>query len=379
MEQTMIAAMDGMLGWAREQQSELILFLRELVECESPSDDDAALARFADLFASRVGDIARVSRAGRHLVCDFEWTGTDGQILALGHMDTVWPVGTLRTMPCREVDGRLHGPGIFDMKGGLAYFVFAMRGLRELGLPVRRRVLLQVNADEEVGSESSRSLTEENARASNTVLVLEPAAGLEGKLKTARKGVGDYTVRVTGKSAHAGLDFTSGASAIVELAHQITAITEFTDLARGTTVNPGVISGGSRTNVIAPEARVEIDMRVMRTDDAAELDRKFRSLKPVDSRCSIEVTGGLNRPPLERTEAVAQLFAHAQKLARGMGVELGETLVGGGSDGNFTGPLAPTLDGLGAVGDGAHATHEHILINRIPDRVALLAELVATI
>ena len=371
--------MDGMLGWAREQQSELILFLRELVECESPSDDDAALARFADLFASRVGDIARVSRAGRHLVCDFEWTGTDGQILALGHMDTVWPVGTLRTMPCREVDGRLHGPGIFDMKGGLAYFVFAMRGLRELGLPVRRRVLLQVNADEEVGSESSRSLTEENARASNTVLVLEPAAGLEGKLKTARKGVGDYTVRVTGKSAHAGLDFTSGASAIVELAHQITAITEFTDLARGTTVNPGVISGGSRTNVIAPEARVEIDMRVMRTDDAAELDRKFRSLKPVDSRCSIEVTGGLNRPPLERTEAVAQLFAHAQKLARGMGVELGETLVGGGSDGNFTGPLAPTLDGLGAVGDGAHATHEHILINRIPDRVALLAKLVATI
>jgi glutamate carboxypeptidase len=294
-------------------------------------------------------------------------------------MDTVWPVGTLARMPFREAEGRLHGPGIFDMKAGLAFFVFALRGLRELGVPVRRRVLLQVNADEEVGSDSSRALTEENARASTAVLVLEPAAGLDGKLKTARKGVGDYTVRVTGQPAHSGLDFTAGASAIVELAHQITTIGGFTDLARGITVNPGVISGGTRTNVVAAEAQVEVDMRIARAEDAAELDRKFRSLKAVDDRCHVHVSGGLNRPPLERTEGVVRLFEHARRLAAELGVELGETSVGGGSDGNFTGPLAPTLDGLGAVGDGAHAMHEHIRIDRMADRVALLAKLVTTL
>jgi glutamate carboxypeptidase len=371
--------MDAMLGWAREKQSELVMFLRELVECESPSDDAAALERFAGLFADRVADVAAVRRSGPHLVCEFDGGGRDGQILGLGHMDTVWPLGTLGQMPWREAGGRFYGPGIFDMKAGLAFFVFAMRGLRELGVPVRRRVLLQVNSDEEVGSESSRALTETNARASAAVLVLEPSAGPDGRLKTARKGVGGYTVRVTGKASHAGLDFSAGASAIVELAHQITAISEFTDLSRGVTVNPGVIAGGSRTNVVAPEARVEVDMRIERVEDAGELDRKFRSLKPVDPRCTIEVSGGLNRPPLERTEGVARLFAQAQGLARELGVELGETSVGGGSDGNFTGPLAPTLDGLGAVGDGAHALHEHILADRIADRVALISKLVAAL
>jgi glutamate carboxypeptidase len=369
--------MDALLAWAQQKQKDVIMFVRELVECESPSDDPASLARFADLFAARVSDIANVRRAGPHLVCEFENTGSEGQILGLGHMDTVWPLGTLRTMPCHEADGRLHGPGVFDMKAGLAFFVFAIRGLRDLGIPIRRRVLLQINSDEEVGSDSSRALTEDNARASTAVLVLEPSAGLDGKLKTARKGVGDYTVRVTGKAAHAGLDFASGASAILELAHQITFISEFTDLVRGITVNPGVISGGSRTNVVAPEAKVEVDMRIVRIEQADELDHRFHALKPVDPRCTISVTGGLNRPPLERTDAVARLFDRARELAREVGVALEETAVGGGSDGNFTAPLAPTLDGLGAVGDGAHATHEHILIARIPDRVALLAKLLS--
>ena len=353
------------------------MFVRELVECESPSDDPAALARFVELFTARVSDLARIRRAGPHLVCEFDGTGSDGQILGLGHMDTVWPLGTLRSMPCREAEGRLHGPGVFDMKAGLAFFVFAVRALREVGIPVRRRVLLQINADEEIGSDTSRALTEENARASTAVLVLEPAAGLDGKLKTARKGVGDYTVRVIGKAAHAGLDFASGASAIVELAHQITFISEFTDLERGVTVNPGVISGGSRTNVVAEAAKVDVDMRIVQIEQAAELDNKFRRLKPLDPRCTIEITGGLNRPPLERTDAVAKLFARARELGRELDVDLGETSVGGGSDGNFTAPLAPTLDGLGAVGDGAHATHEHILIDRIPDRIALLAKLIS--
>jgi glutamate carboxypeptidase len=380
--------MDPLLAYAQDQQPQLVSFLRELVECESPSDDASAAARFADLFASRISDIAKVKpvkggKYGPHLVCEFQLPGPkrhDGQLMALGHADTVWPLGTLAKMPWREQDGKLSGPGVFDMKAGLAFFVFAMRGLRALEIPVRRRVILQVNSDEEVGSDSSRPLTEKNARASEAVLVIEPAAGPDGKLKTSRKGVGDYLVRVRGKSAHAGLDFSSGASAILELARQIDRIAEFTDLGRGITVNPGVIAGGTRTNVVADDARVEVDIRVARLQDAPKLDRRFRALKPFDKRCSIEVTGGLNRPPLERTPGVVKLYKLAKKLSAEMGIELGETGVGGGSDGNFTAGLGiPTLDGLGPVGDGAHAAHEHILAGRIADRTALIAKLVAAL
>ena len=366
--------MSPVLVHARDKQRDLIVFLRELVECESPSDDPGAVARFMDLLASRVRDIAKVrltkpGKFGPNLVCEFVLPGSrrkDGQLLALGHGDTVWPTGTLRQLPWRERDGRLWGPGVFDMKAGLALFVFAMRCLRDLDIPVRRRVLLQVNSDEEVGSDDSRELTEKNARGSIAVLVLEPSAGLDGRLKTARKGVGDYRVRVTGKPAHSGLDFTAGASAILELARQIERIASFTNLERGITVNPGVIRGGTRTNVIAGEAEVEVDMRVAKLRDAAVLDRKFRALKPIDKRCRIEVSGGLNRPPLERSAGVVRLLRQAQKLAAELGVELDETSVGGGSDGNFTAGLGvPTLDGLGAVGEGAHAANESILTARL--------------
>jgi glutamate carboxypeptidase len=253
-----------------------------------------------------------------------------------------------------------------------------MRILRDLETPVAHKVVMQINSDEEVGSESSRALTEKNAKRSQFVLVLEPGTGLEGKLKTARKGIGDYTVTVRGKAAHSGLDFTAGASAVLELARQLGKIAGFTDLRRGITVNPGVISGGTRVNVVAAEARAEVDMRVPRLKDAAAVDRKFRALRPVDKRCTIEVAGGLNRPPLERSPAVVQLFRKAQKLARDLGVTLDESSVGGGSDGNFTAALGvPTLDGLGAVGEGAHAPNESILVDRIADRTALLAKLVA--
>jgi glutamate carboxypeptidase len=208
--------------------------------------------------------------------------------------------------------------------------------------------------------------------------VLEPGTGLEGKLKTARKGVGDYSVIVRGFASHAGVDFQNGASAIVELARQIEKISEFTQIERGITVNPGVVSGGTRTNVIAAEARVDVDIRIARLKDAAALDKKFRGLKPVDRRCKIEVTGGLNRPPMERTAAIAELFARARELAAAMGVEIEESATGGGSDGNFTAALGiPTLDGLGGVGEGAHAVNESILVNRIADRTALLASMVA--
>jgi glutamate carboxypeptidase len=283
-------------------------------------------------------------------------------------------------MPFRRAQGRLWGPGVLDMKAGLAFFVFAMHALRELDVPVRRKVLLQVNSDEEVGSASSRPLTEEAARASVAVLVVEPGTGLEGKLKTARKGVGAYTVVVRGRAAHAGLDFDKGANAVVEMARQVERIAGFTRFDRGVTVSPGVIQGGTRSNVVPDECRVEIDVRTPRRVDRARLHRQFASLKPFDKRCTIEVTGGLNRPPMERSAGTQRLFRTAAALATQLGVTLEESTSGGGSDGNFTAALGvPTLDGLGAVGEGAHAANESILIHRIADRTALLAKLVAAL
>lgn len=374
------------LGWIQGQQDTVLAFLRELVECESPSDDLAAVNRFVDLFAARIGDIAKVRktkgrRYGSNLLCEFDLPAprrkAPGQILGIGHSDTVWPLGTLKTMKWRVEDGRAWGPGVFDMKAGLAFFVFAMRALKSLDVPVARKVSLWIVSDEEAGSEDSRRATEEHARKSAAVLVLEPAAGPDGKLKTARKGVGDYVVTVKGKSAHAGLDFSNGANAIVEMARQVEAIRGFTRLDRGITVSPGIIRGGTRTNVVPDECALEVDMRVARLRDAAWVDRQFRSLKPRDKRCRIEVSGGLNRPPLERKPGVVKLLNVARQIAAEYGMTLGETSVGGGSDGNFTGALGiPTLDGLGAVGEGAHAAHESIILDGIPHRIALLAGLV---
>jgi glutamate carboxypeptidase len=266
------------------------------------------------------------------------------------------------------------------MKSGLALFVIGMRILRDLDVAVRRRVVLQVNADEEIGSPSSRSLTQQAARESVAVLVLEPAAGLDGKLKTARKGVGSYTVAVRGVPAHAGLDFEQGASAILEMARQIERIAGFTRLERGITVNPGVIRGGSRGNVVAGECSVEVDVRVPRAQDARYLERCFDSLKAFDKRCRVHVQGGLNRPPMERSAGIRKLFGVAARLAREIGVELGECAVGGASDGNFTAALGvPTLDGLGAVGEGAHAPNESVVVARLAERSALLAKLTANL
>jgi glutamate carboxypeptidase len=367
---------------------EVIQMIRAFVECESPSDDPASVNRFVDLLGASTRDIARIKtysrgkRYGQHARFEFLLPGKkkSGQILALGHSDTVWPLGTLRTMPFREAEGRLWGPGVFDMKAGLVFFIFAMRELRERDLPVSKKVILQVNSDEEIGSPSSRRLTESAARSGSAVLVLEPSQGPEGKVKTARKGVGDFTVTVHGKAAHAGLDFTSGASAIVEMAQQIQKIAGFTRLDRGVTVSPGVIRGGTRSNVIAAECTAEIDVRFPTAADGRNLERQFASLRPFDKRCRLEVTGGLNRPPLERSAGGRALFRKAQALAADMGIALEECAVGGGSDGNFTAALGvPTLDGLGAVGEGAHASNESIRVDRIADRIALLSNLVAAL
>jgi glutamate carboxypeptidase len=381
---------DSFLRFARQKQSGIAAMIEKFAACESPTDDPASVNRFVELLASRVDGLGRMrtyhgdqrGKFGKHLRCEFKLPGKrkSGQILALGHSDTVWPLGTLRTMPVKQARGRLWGPGVLDMKAGLALFLFAIQALRELDVPVNHDVVLQVNSDEETGSESSRALTEEAARASVAVLVLEPAAGLDGRLKTARKGVGDYSITVRGRAAHAGLDFAKGANAVVEMARQLEKIAGFTKLERGVTVSPGVIHGGTRSNVVPDECRAEVDVRVPRAADAKYLSRCFASLKPFDRRCSIEVTGGVNRPPLERTAGVRKLLRLAQTLAEGMGVALDEAAVGGGSDGNFTAALGiPTLDGLGAVGEGAHAANESILLNRIADRTALLAGLIAAI
>ena len=379
--------MDPILSYIQGQQTAIVALIRQFVECESPSDTPEAVNRFVELVSDTVAPFGKVKtisggKFGKQLVCEMALPGRRkaGQILALGHSDTVWPMGTLRSMPFREEDGRLWGPGVLDMKSGIAFFLFAARALRELDIPAQSKVVLQVNSDEEVGSEASRALTEKNAGKSKAVLVLEPGTGLEGKLKTARKGVGDYTITVRGRASHAGVDFLTGASAILELARQIDRIATFTQLDRGLTVNPGVISGGTRSNVVAAEARAEIDIRVLKLKDAPGLEKKFRSLRPFDKRCSIEVTGGLNRPPMERSPGIVALYRRAQRLAREIGVELEESTTGGGSDGNFTAALgAPTLDGIGAVGEGAHAANESILVDRIADRTALIAKLLATV
>lgn len=373
--------MDAFLAYAQSKQNSIVALIRQLVECESPSDSPEALDRFVSLMSDVVAPMAtiRTFRHG-HMRAEFALPGAKkrGRILALGHSDTVWPLGTLRAMPFRKEKGRLWGPGALDMKSGLAFFVFAMRAIRELDVPVSRKVMLQLNADEEVGSRTSRTLTEQAARRSDCVLVLEPGTGMEGRLKTARKGVGVYKVAVRGRASHAGVDFEAGASAVVELARQIERIAGFTDSKRGITVNPGVLAGGTRSNVVAAEARAEIDVRVARMKDAAALHRKFAALRVFDKRCTLEVTGGVNRPPMERSPGGADLFAKARGLAGKLGVKLEESATGGGSDGNFTAALGvPTLDGLGGVGEGAHADNESILIDRIADRTALLAKLVA--
>ena len=375
----------ALLGYLQGRQKEMLATLRRLVELESPSHDKAAVDRLgrhlAQEFARLRGrpQFHRQREFGDHLQADFAG-GTGKPVLLLGHMDTVWDLGTLARMPFRVKDGSAWGPGSFDMKSGITQILYALRALREMrgGLP--RPVTVLLVTDEEVGSHTSRPITEALARKSAAVLVMEPSQGRRGALKTARKGVGDYVIKVTGRAAHSGLDFEKGASAILELARQIEVIARFTDLRRGITVNPGVIRGGTRTNVVAAEAVAEVDARVKRRSDVTYLERKFRSLKPFDRHCRLEVSGGIGRPPLERTAGVAALFGLARGLARELGWKLEEAAVGGGSDGNFTAALGvPTLDGLGGVGEGAHATHESVILAELPRRATLLARLLEAI
>lgn len=293
--------------------------------------------------------------------------------LLLGHVDTVWPAGTLEEMPVRVDDGKLRGPGTFDMKGGLVQAVFALRGLRELGLEPAVTPVFLLNSDEELGSRESRRHIERLARRADRAFVLEPALGPSGALKTARKGTGSFTVTVRGKSAHSGLDPEEGASAIVALSEMVRRLHELNDPERGVTVNVGTIEGGGRTNVVAEGARAEVGVRVARSEDVDRLIERIRGLSPSIPGTEVDVEGGLSRPPMERTPGVELLWRAAGRLGDRLGLDLEEGRSGGASDGNLTARHVPTLDGLGAVGGGAHAAHEHVRIEAMPERAALLA------
>ncbi|MGD1076968.1 MAG: M20 family metallopeptidase [Candidatus Sulfotelmatobacter sp.] len=370
------------LRYFEARQEEIVQTIREFVAIESPSDNKLAADRMGALLAARfeaLGGRARVHRAGDFadsVQIDFPGRAKVSPVLLLGHFDTVYPLGTLATMPCDVAEGRLHGPGVLDMKSGIAVMLYAIEALQKWNAGLPRPVTVFLVSDEEVGSCSSRKITEALARESAAVLVLEPA-GRRGAVKTARKGVGEYILNVKGVAAHAGLDPGKGHSAIVELARQITAVSKLNDLRRGLSVNPGVIRGGTRTNVIAAEATVEIDVRIKETRQAAALDRKFRSLKPFDKHCKLSIEGCINRMPMERNAGVAALYKKAQAIAKQIDWTLEEAAVGGGSDGNFTAGMGiPTLDGMGGVGEGAHAVHEHIVISELPRRALLLAGMI---
>jgi glutamate carboxypeptidase len=370
----------------KPQLPQMLATVRRFVEAESPSLEKAAANNCCSIVAEEwlkrgvsVERIAQEER-GDHLNITY-WpnkTHPAGQLLVLGHYDTVYSSGTLRQMPFRVSAGKAYGPGIFDMKAGIVQALFALQSLQETNTALRKRLVFLWTSDEEIGSESSRKLLEAEARRSDAVFVLEPSFGPRGLLKTARKGVGQAELLVHGRASHAGLAPQEGINAIHELAEQLARLEKWNDHRRGITINAGIIEGGTRTNVIPERARAVLDLRALRISDMRSLEDRLRDLRPFHRGARLEVTGGFDRPPLERRMS-ASLFARAQLLAKQMNLALDECTVGGGSDGNFTAALcSPTLDGLGAVGDGAHSSHEHILVNTMPTRAALLASLLAT-
>jgi glutamate carboxypeptidase len=355
--------------------------LRELVEVESPSEDKGAVDRAGELVAGWAemlgGKLRRHRQKAFGDVLELRFgapRSKRGRVLVLGHLDTVWPMGTLKKMPWREGEGKLCGPGVLDMKAGVVMALEAVAALRELD--AERPVTLLLVSEEEVGSPVSRAITERLAAECAAVLVLEPAQGLA--YKTARKGVGNYGLRVEGVGSHAGVDFGSGHSAVLEMARLVEKVSGFTDLSKGLTVNVGVISGGTRSNVVAAECRAEVDVRIAKATDAVRVERMFRGLTVTDKACRLTVTGGINRPPMERKAGTVRLFQMAQRLAGEMGLKLEEASTGGGSDGNFTAAMGvATLDGMGAVGAGAHAAHEHVVVKHLVERTVLLAGVIA--
>jgi glutamate carboxypeptidase len=362
---------------------EMLATLRGLVLVESPSLEKTAADRCCRLIAAewrkrdaQVECIAQKHR-GDHLRATWwpEASRPKGQLLVLGHYDTVYASGTLAKMPFRLSGGKAYGPGTFDMKAGIVQSLFALDALQRARQPLRKRIVFLWTSDEEIGSESSRKILEAEARRSDAVFVLEPAFGRQGLLKTSRKGVGEAEIIVHGRASHAGLAPEKGVNAVHELAQQIARIQKWSGLGRGTTINADMIEGGTRTNVIPERARAVLDLRALRIADMRRIERRLHALRPILPGARLEIRGGFNRAPLERKMS-AVLFARAKQLAAQMGLSLGECSAGGGSDGNLTAALGiPTLDGLGALGEGAHSADEHVLVNTMPARAALLAAL----
>ena len=373
----------SLLRYCRGELRPMLTCLRQTVEIESPSNSKPGVDRLARFVAKEfrrcAGKVHLLEHpvAGCAVRAEF-WAGKQKPILLLGHLDTVWETGTLAQMPFRVRGSRAFGPGILDMKSGIVIGLWAIRALQVLAISPSSPVRFFLNSDEEVSSVAFRKAILAAAQDARAVLVLEPAA-TGGALKTARKGVGEFKITVHGRSAHAGVNPAAGANAIVELMRQLFTVQAMADPRRGLTVNVGRIEGGTRSNVVPECATAWIDIRIPRSQDRALIERRIRERKPYDPDTRLEIEGGINRPPMQR-EMTAALFRKARVLGRAMGMDLAETSTGGGSDGNFTAALGiPTLDGLGAVGDGAHARHEHILIPELPRRTALLAALLATL
>jgi glutamate carboxypeptidase len=379
--------MRSLLDWLRPHERAMTKLLGQFVRAESPSFDKAAVDRFGRIVAAewkRRGATVtslRDRERGDHMRVELRPRArrATSQILVLGHLDTVYDAGTITRMPFRVSRGRAWGPGTFDMKAGLVIALYAVDALASSDRLPEKRIVFLWTSDEEIGSGSSRAAIEREAKRSDAVLVLEPAAGLDGRVKTGRKGVGEIEMIATGRAAHAGLNPGEGVNAIEEIALQISRISRWSQPRRGISVNAGVIEGGTRTNVIADRARALVDVRAACVRDMRALERKFRALRPILRGAHLEIRGGFNRPPMERKMS-APLYAAARALAKEMGVTLGEAFVGGGSDGNFTAAIGvPTLDGLGAVGENAHSPQENIVIRSLPERAALLAGLIRTL
>ncbi|HEY1987178.1 MAG TPA: M20 family metallopeptidase [Terracidiphilus sp.] len=373
----------ALLAGARRKEPALLNLIQKLVRAESPSDEKSAVDACADLAAETARALGGRVKAHRQraygnvLECRFgsRRAPAASRRLLLGHIDTVWPIGTLKSMPCRIGEGRLWGPGTLDMKAGVAMAFTAIEMLAEAAL-LEGEIVLLLNSEEEIGSPVSRPITELLAQECSAVYVLEPAQGLA--YKTARKGTGNWRIDIQGVASHAGVDFEKGASALRELASVTETVSSWTDLSRGLTVSVGMAGGGSKTNVIPAQAWAEVDVRIARKSDGPRIERKFAALRARDPRCSLAVTGGINRPPMERTRGTVALYRRARTLAAELGLVLDEAATGGASDGNFTSALGiATLDGMGAVGEGAHASHESILLEHLAPRTALLAGMLA--